>query len=147
MKKLLNIIFIVFIANSVYSQTYAKFIPEAQLAGVDTLNGADTIYIRTPYIKWNIDYIALQVKCRQLGGTSDGYIYPQASIDDTNYVNLVSTDYLIYSFPNDTLTITDGVIGLWNILSLPNNYAGIMGVGTANDTTEVTLKYSIKGRK
>ena len=146
MKNILNIILLVVIANSAYSQDYAKFIPEAQLAGIDTLNGADTIYIRTPNIKWNVSYIGLQATCRELGGTSDGSIYPQASIDDTSYVNLVSTDYLVYSFPNDTLTITDGAVGLWNILALPNNYAGIMAVGTAGDTTEVTLKYSIKGR-
>ena len=146
MKKILNIIFIILIANSVFSQS-SRYIPDAQLAGVDTLNGADTIYIRTPFLKWNLDYIGLQVKCVELGGTSDGSIYPQASIDGIDYANLISTDYLFYSFPNDTLTITDGVVGLWNILALTNNYAGIMAIGTVGDTTEVTLKYSIKGRR
>lgn len=146
MKTLFNIILIVLFVNTVQSQTIATFIPEAQLAGIDTLNGADTVYIRTPFLKWNLQYLGLQVTCIELGGTSDGYIYPQASIDDTSYANLISTEYLVYSFPNDTLTITDGAVGLWNVF-LPNNYAGIMATGTAGDTTEITLKYSIKGRK
>lgn len=146
MKRLILILF-VFASTNVFSQEFAKYIPDAQLAGVDTLKGADTIYIRTPFLKWSLDYIGLQVKCRQLGGTSDGSIYPQTSLDDTSYVNITSTDYLVYSFPNDTLTITDGAVAIWNILVLPNNYYGIMAIGTENDTTEVTLKYSIKGRK
>jgi hypothetical protein len=146
MKNLILIILCVF-ALSATAQETAIYKPEAQLAGVDTLKGADTIYIRTPFLKWNLDYIGLQVKCVELGGTSDGSVYPQASIDDIDYANLVSTDYLVYSFPNDTLTITDGAVGLWNILAITNNYAGIMAVGTVGDTTEITLKYSIKGRK
>jgi hypothetical protein len=148
MKNLFNIIlFFALFTCHAYSQDVARYIPDAQLAGVDTLKGADTIYIRTPFLKWNLDYIGLQATCRQLGGTSDGYIYPQASIDDIGYVDLISTDYLVYSFPNDTLTIADGTVGLWNILALTNNYAGIMCVGTVGDTTEITLKFSIKGRK
>lgn len=144
-----NLFVFLFLLSSVAltAQNELKYIPNAQLAGKDTLNGADTIYIRTPFLKWDLSYIGLQVTCRELGGTSDGSIYPQVSLDDTSYVNIISTDYLVYSFPNDTLTITDGAIGIWNILSLPNNYYGIMAVGTAGDTTEVTLKYSIKGRK
>lgn len=145
MRNLISILLLL-LCFSAFSQDL-KYIPDAQLAGKDTLKGADTIYIRTPFLKWNLDYVGLQVVCRELGGTSDGYIYPQTSLDDTTYVNIVSTDYLIYSFPNDTLTITDGVIGIWNILALPNNYYGIMAVGTIGDTTEVTLKYSIKGKK
>jgi len=147
MKTLVNIILIVLLSVSTYAQTTARYIPDAQLAGIDTLKGADTIYIRTPFLKWSLDYIGLQVKCVELGGTSDGYIYPQASIDGIDYANLISTDYLVYSFPNDTLTITDEAVGLWNILALTNNYAGVMCVGTEGDTTEVTLKYSIKGKK
>ena len=147
MKRIISILVIVFSFISMYSQDYAKYIPDAQLAGVDTLKGADTIYIRTPFLKWNLEYIGLQVKCTEIGGTSDGTIYPQISLDDTSYVNITSTDYLIYSFPNDTLTIEDGLIGVWNILSLPNNYAGIMAIGTTGDTTRIELKYSIKGKR
>ena len=146
MKNLIIALFCLFTIH-VYSQTVARNISDAQLAGIDTLNGADTIYIRTPFLKWDYTYLGLQVKCRQLGGTSDGYIYPQASIDNIDYANLVSTDYLVYSFPNDTLTITDGAVGLWNILVISNNYAGIMCVGTGGDTTEISLKFSIKGTK
>lgn len=145
MRNLFMILFILFGLN-MFSQDL-KYIPDAQLAGIDTLNGADTIYIRTPFLKWDLFYVGLQVTCRQLGGTSDGYIYPQVSLDNESYVNIVSTDHLIYSFPNDTLTIVDGLIGIWNILGLPNNYYGIIAIGTVNDTTEITLKYSIKGKR
>lgn len=124
-----------------------KLIPDAQLAGVDTLNGADTVYIRTPMLKWNFEYIGLQVLCEELGGTSDGTIYSQTSIDDTSYVNVTTSDYVVNSFPNDTLTITDGAVGLWNMTLLSNNYYGIMAIGTAGDTTKLTLKYSIKGKR
>lgn len=147
MKKLLNIILFIVIASGLYGQDYPKYIPDAQLAGIDTLKGADTVYITTPFLKWNLDYIGLQVVCEELGGTSDGYIYPQVSLDDTTYVNITSTDYLIYSFPNDTLTIVDGAKAIWNILSLPNNFYGIMATGTEGDTTKITLKYSIKGKR
>lgn len=110
MKRLILLVSLIFFFCDVFSQL--KYIPDAQLAGVDTLKGADTIYIRTPFLKRYFDYVGLQVVCRELGGTSDGYIYPQTSLDDTSYINIISTDYLIYSFPNDTLTITDGVIGI-----------------------------------
>lgn len=133
-----------FIAVLSYSQ---KLVPDAQLAGVDTLKGADTVYINTPFLKWNLEYIGLQVVCEELGGTSDGTIYPRVSIDDTSYANVTTQDYVVNSFPNDTLTITDGAVGIWNISGLPNNYYGIMAIGTTGDTTKLTLKYSIKGAR
>jgi hypothetical protein len=144
MKRIIFILLITLVSICTYGQ---KLIPNAQLAGVDTLKGADTVYINTPMLKWNLEYIAIQVLCEELGGTSDGTIYPRVSIDDTSYVNITTTDYVVNSFPNDTLTITDGAVGLWNMTLLSNNYYGIMAIGTVGDTTKITLKYSIKGRR
>jgi hypothetical protein len=144
MKRLISILIIIFIAVFSYGQ---KLIPDSQLAGVDTLKGADTVYINTPMLKWNLEYIGLQVLCEELGGTSDGTIYPRTSIDDTSYANVTTVDYVVNSFPNDTLTISDGAVGLWNMTGLSNNYYGIMAIGTVGDTTKLTVKYSIKGRR
>jgi hypothetical protein len=107
-----------------------------RLAPIDTLQGNETVNFSNL-----LNATAIQAVCTELGGTSDGTLRLQASLDGTNF-NFVTETAGVYEFyPNDTLTITDGAVWLVNLENSPFPYHRIVGAGTASDTTEVTITY------
>lgn len=102
----------------------------------DTLNGNETVNFSSMLFASQV-----QVVCSELGGTSDGTLYLQGSLDGTSFYNVTSTQDMLTFFPNDTLTITDGAVWLINIKDDPFQYFRVKGTGTASDTTLVTIKY------
>jgi len=102
---------------------------------VDTLKGAENVQFSTMY---GADEI--QVKCTQLGGTSDGTLILRASTDGTTWTPISETNQLINYFPNDTLTITNGAT--WYIKVGDIKRSQIFGAGTTGDTTEITITWA-----
>lgn len=109
----------------------------AQSVTFDTLNGNETVVFDAMR---GADQI--QALCTNIGGTSDGTLILKASVDNITYVTITETAGLITCFPNDTLTITDGVGWVVDIKDNPFNYYKIVGAGTVNDTTLVTIKWN-----
>jgi len=109
----------------------------SQRTVLDTLQGNETVNFTSMQGATQI-----QATCTQLGGTSDGTLLLQGSVDNSAWTTLAETAQKFAFYPNDTLTITSGATWLIDIEGSPFNYYRVRGAGTASDTTEVTIKWS-----
>ena len=109
---------------------------------IDTLTAATTDTSAIAYVSGAYNAITFQALCTQLGGTSDGSLRLEGSVDGLSYLTLESG--IGYAYPNDTLTVTNGAIWHFKVTDAPFKYYRVIGLGTANDTTLVTLKYVLK---
>jgi len=141
MKRFITLIFLVALAATAFSQRVGIVVTQDTV----TVDDVETRYTDPVILKGHYNSVAMQALCTQLGGTSDGKIIAQGSVDGTSYVNLnEGTDY-VYFFPdNDTLTITNGAIMSVTIKNPPFAYFRFKVTGTASDTTQVTPKYIVK---
>ena len=112
----------------------------SQRVVTDTLQGNETVYFEAMNGASQIS-----VLCTQLGGTSDGSLYLQASTDGTNFVNVTETAGSLAFYPNDTLTVTNTAGWLISIKDNPFSYYRIKGTGTASDTTKIVINWG-KGK-
>jgi hypothetical protein len=86
---------------------------------------------------------ALQATCEELGGTADGTIRLQGSIDGSNWVNLTTISGVYDFFPNDTLDISDGatlIVRISDGRAIP--FYRFAVTGTLNDTTRVAFAWN-----
>jgi hypothetical protein len=111
---------------------------------VDTLNGSETVNFAAREISGGYTTLAIQALCTEIGGTSDGTLLLQGSVDGTSFVTQQDATGVLQSYPNDTLTITDGAIVQYIIQGTPMNFYRVQGAGTASDSTLVTVKYTYK---
>ncbi|MCK5607930.1 hypothetical protein KAR91_38980 [Candidatus Pacearchaeota archaeon] len=142
MKKLIIILAVIALTVSVNAQIRKS---GGFTATMDTLDAASTKNSTAVQITGKGD-VVIQALATQLGGTSDGFLYLDASVDGTTYNNLISTAGIVYGFPNDTLTITSGASVTWTVTDGPWEFYRVRGLGTANDTTLVSIKYNYKGK-
>lgn len=110
----------------------------------DTLTEVETEYFTVPDITGTYESLGIQVLCTELGGTADGTVVLQGSLDGTTYVTLSDDENYIKGFTNDSLTISDGAANTWMIYNPGLVSYRIAATGTANDTTLVTTKYFLK---
>jgi hypothetical protein len=136
MKKIILFIGVMLLASLSYSQA----VKEVTLDTLDNTNVKTSQVI----IAGSSSCLAITAKCTQLGGTSDGTLVLKASIDDVSYQTITSASGIVKFYPTDTHTITNGSV--WNIVFLKNpwKFYKIVGTGTANDTTLVSIKYTLK---
>jgi hypothetical protein len=116
---------------------------KVQSIAIDTVQGAETIYFVTEKLQAVGGTVTLQALCTQTGGTSDGSITLQGSLDGVSYVALTDLAGFIKGYPNDTLTITNGAVASWMVKDCPYNYLRLKVVGTSGDSTKITAKYNI----
>jgi hypothetical protein len=107
----------------------------------DTLKGADTVYFNlslTGYysLSWEFYF-------KQIGGTSDGTGILQAT-NDTSYITINNVDGVISAYPNDTITIVDGLSAMYWLYGTPANNYKMQFIGTLGDTTAIISNYVIK---
>lgn len=126
MKKLLIIIGLMLFVMTAFSQRTIS----------DTLNGNETVNFAS--MTWPDQ---VQVLCTQIGGTSDGSLKLEASVDGTSWETITETAGLIHFYPNDTLTIVDAAVWYVTIIDNPFLYCRVKGVGTASDSTLITIKW------
>lgn len=133
MKKLVFLLAIVLVVSTSF----------AQRTITDTLQGNETVNFTTMQ-----DPIEIQVLATQLGGTSDGSILLQGSVDGTTFQNIQPTADSYLYFPDDTAdltgytwTITNAGSILYGIQKRQFTYYRIRGAGTASDTTKITIKW------
>lgn len=112
----------------------------------DTVKGAETIYIEIVSGSNTNKTVTLNLLCTELGGTADGTITLEASGDGTNFVPITDVSEFLVSFPNDTLTITDGAV-MQNVV-LENRFYDYRYkvAGTSGDTTIVSTSYLPKSK-
>ena len=106
----------------------------------------NTATLTSPVVTVTSSYnaITFQVKAVNVSGTTAGTSILKASVDGTNYVTINNADGLVKGYPNDTLTVTNGVV--WNIVvqDAPWKYYQISTTGTNTQVTTVSYKYILK---
>lgn len=139
MKKTLTILVILFCSYLSYAQYNL-----ANVAGVDTLNGVDTIYHTTDLLKQSYQFIGFQVSYDTLVGEPTGYSILQASIDGEDWATINTTDYTVYASGNDTMNYNTYNVNLWGVSGLPFSYYRSMNVGSIGDTLIIKSVYQAK---
>jgi len=109
---------------------------------VDTLKGADTIYIELPKLT-NYYSLSWELYFEQVGGTSDGTGILEAS-NDTIYSTINSVEGAVTAIPNDTINISDGLNVTYWLYGTPGIRHRVKLIGTVGDTTRVLSNYVIK---
>lgn len=129
MKKLVLLLAIAFVALAA----------NAQRTIVDTIKGAETVNFTAMVFADEI-----QVLCEDdFGGTSDGLLMLQGSINGTTWYDILTNDAFWYSsIANDSLTIVDNATWGINVSNLGFPRYRITGDGTSGDTTKVTIVWS-----
>ncbi len=144
MKKLFSLL--LFVALFVCYQPPASYAQKGKTVtmAVDTLQGNETVnFALSPTFSGEYS-LTIQVLCTELGGTSDGSLRLEMSLDGTSWEAFTSTANVMYAFPNDTLTIVDGAVVTWTIVNTPWSKYRFVGAGTASDTTLISGKYIFK---
>ena len=148
MKKLVLFLAIIMVAMISYGQRN-KVISVTP----DTLNGSETVNFDLGTITGTYTSFVVQALCTQVGGTSDGTLTIYGSLDGTSYsfINAVGAEVMtaspkasITGADLNQITITNGLVASWVIHESPYKYYRLAGVGTASDSTLITIKYLIK---
>jgi hypothetical protein len=140
MKRLIFILALIFVAAT----NYAQYINTVTATEGDTLRDTETDYVYVPNSGGYITEtdLTIQMLCTQIGGTSDGTVTLEGSIDGTSYAALPNETFT--DLPVDTATISDGAVLVWEI---PRTYFykyRLKIAGTSGDTTLLSTKYRIK---
>lgn len=106
----------------------------------DTVNGNETIYFETETFSQNWD-LTIQVLCTNIGGTSDGTIRLEQSVDGNSWETVTDEVGYLKSYPNDTLTILNAAVGQWVLSGTPVYKYRLAVAGTASDSTLITPVY------
>lgn len=108
----------------------------------DTSKGAETDYIVIPNASHfdGVYDLVIQSLCTQIGGTSEGTITLEKSLDGTSYKPMLTTIDTDFITVNDTFTVTNGAILQYRIKTYWPYYR-IKIVGGSGDTTLFTTKY------
>jgi hypothetical protein len=136
MKKLVLMMALVVVAMAAIAQKGVV----TTFATTDTINGNETVYFTGPQFTGG-DILTIQAACDNIGGTSDGTLSLEASVDGTDWVAFTAATNIMTGMPNDSLTIVDAANVTW-IIEVNGYYKyRIKGVGTASDSTLITTKY------
>lgn len=132
----------VFILLSLALCSFGQRVGIPQYLDVDTLKGADTVYISLPRLTGYYS-VSWELYFDQVGGTSDGTGILEAS-NDTNYTTLNTVEPVIQGVPNDTITIVDGLTQYYNLYGTPFINYRVRLIGTTGDTTRIISNYVLK---
>jgi hypothetical protein len=109
---------------------------------IDTLKGADTIYVELPKLTGYYS-LAWELYFEEVGGTSDGTGVLQAG-NDTLYATINTVEGAVTTIPNDTITISDGLLQTYWLYGTPANRFRVELIGTVGDTTRIISNYILK---
>lgn len=110
----------------------------------DTITEVETELFSTDRISGTYQSLTMNLVLEELGGTTEGSAIFEGSLDGTSWNTLNTTTGKYTFFPNDTLTMTDGATWLVIITEPALQYYRFSATGTANDTTLITPKWSLK---
>lgn len=142
MRKIITLFAILLLGVAVSAQSFNQLVTIT----ADTLTKVETEYFTLQPITSTVKSIAIQAAYTDAGGSPDGTILLQGSLDGTSYQTLNSGASNIDWFPNDSIDITDSTEIVW-LIEIANpafRYYRIAATGTADDTTLIAPKYFIK---
>lgn len=140
MKKL----FLIFVLALFTVATYAQA-ERVHTASYDSVLAVEIVYTGLVQVSGSYASVTIQGLCTDVGGTPDGTLILQGSVDGTSYINLAPKAQRFLYFPdNDTLTIVAGAIQTVSIVGNPFNYYRWKATGTASDSTLITTTYVYK---
>jgi hypothetical protein len=126
---------IILILSLILTTTLVNY---GQRAITDTIQGAETVTFTV------INGVGqLSALCTDdFGGTSDGTLILQGSVNGTVFETVTETAGLFSFYPNDTLTIAPNAEWLVAIQKPVFNYYRVSGTGTSGDTTLITISWA-----
>ena len=114
-------------------------------APYDSVLKVETVYTGLINLSGSYSSLVIQGLCTDVGGTPDGTLILQGSVDGTTFTNLApEPGVIIYRPNNDTLTITAGAVQTVEFVGNPYNFYRWKATGTANDSTLITTTYVYK---
>lgn len=130
-----------------FSLLIACFVASAQKGKVytitDTLQGSETVNFNSIFASGDYSSLFIEATFTQLGGTSDGLFLLEQGINSFKPMTSETTSGVAWSNA-DSCTITNGLVQQIYINN-PGAYKyRARGVGTASDTTLVTIRYIFK---
>jgi len=141
MKKLLIISVMMLFAFASFSQRPEK----VNTAAFDSVLAVEIVYTGNIQLNGSYNSLVIQGLCTDVGGTPDGTLILQGSVDGTSYINLAPKAQRFLYFPDDdTLDITAGAIQTVYIVGNPFAYYRWKATGTASDSTLITTTYIYK---
>ena len=155
MKKILFLLACLFAVVTINVNGQRLLEAEATLMTADTLNGAETVNFGATS-KITYQSVTLTALCTEIGGTADGTLWVEGSIDGTNYVKLTYAVGKVQYFASDTTEvarqgsesgIVDALVVGCQITDAGFLYYRWSGTGTSGDSTLVTPYYTIKANK
>lgn len=106
---------------------------------IDTLKGVDTVYIELPELTGYYS-LSWELYFEEIGGTSDGAGILQVA-NDTIYSTINSVEGAVTAIPNDTITISDGLLQTYWLYGTPGNNYRVVLIGTVGDTTKIISNF------
>lgn len=137
MKIIISFILLIGLSLGSFAQVGSKGRPV--YLDIDTLKGAETIYIELPQLTGNY-LLSWELYFEEVGGTSDGTGILEAA-NDSIYYTINTVEGTVTAIPNDTITITDGLIASYVLYGTPANNYRVKLTGTVGDTTRIISNY------
>jgi hypothetical protein len=110
MKKLILLCGFVLLALGLYAQPYGQVYSFAVDSTVDT----ETIYFTSGPIRSNSN-LTIQLYSNERAATTAGSAIVQESINGTSWVTMTHSNSSLQSVTNDTATIVDDAVEIWNV--------------------------------
>lgn len=85
---------------------------------------------------------SIQILCTQVSGTTEGTLRLQASLDGVSWTDITSDPEVAVFYPNDTITMVDGLNALIKVRDKTFPYWRASATGGTGDNTSLTIKYS-----
>lgn len=145
MRKLILLLAFAVLGIAASAQLQSKYYT-VTASEADTNKNAETDYITIPNkgAFLEVKDLMIQVLCTDnYGGTSDGAITLERSLDGTSWKSMNTTVDTDLNCANDTFTIVNAGVARFRLKTY-DNYYRIKIVGTSGDTTLLTTKYTFK---
>jgi len=141
MKKLLILIGCILLSLGLYAQP--AFLGQVYSFAVDSTVDTGDKAFTSGAITQNGN-LTIQVLCTQTIATSAGLAYIQESADGTSWVTMTYSNSSIQSVTNDTLTVANAAVEIWNIPVTYGYKYRLFVDGSGSGHTSYTVKMVLK---
>lgn len=137
---------IVLIGLAVVFNCSAQFGKSVQLLGSGTLNGLDSVLLKSNQMSQTNGFIGIHliIDTTRVGAGTSTAIAKASLIDSDDHNDwgtLTTVDYVVYTNNNDTVTMDTPAGSLWGITALPFDYVGLYLHSVAGDTLDYEAWY------
>lgn len=124
----------------------AQFGKSVQLMGAGTLNGLDSVLLKSKQMSQTNGFIGIHLIVDTVAiGTGTGTAVAKAALKDVDnpysWGTLTTVDFVVYTNNNDTVDLSYSRGSLWGISALPFDYVGLYLKTEAGDTINYEAYY------